>query len=106
MAAWRRVYERYLVVEDIYPAIADRFVSAGATRLVELGGGRGPVAALAAAQGVATVVVDLDEQMLAEAHPPSVRGDLEALPLATCSVDGATAINCLYFLAEPRHAIR
>src|SRR5205823_5670734 len=48
MAAWRRVYERYLVVDDIYPAIADRFVAAGVTRLAELGGGRGPVAALTA----------------------------------------------------------
>src|SRR5262245_28166120 len=106
MAAWRRVYERYLVVEDVYPEIARRIIESGAHRFVELGGGRGPIAALVAAAGLATIVVDLDEHMLAEAHRPAVRGDLGALALATGSVDAAAAVNCLYFLDEPSIAIR
>jgi SAM-dependent methyltransferase len=55
---------------------------------------------------VQTVVVDLDEQMLAETQPPAVRGDLRALPLADESLDGAAAINCYYFLDDPTVGIR
>jgi SAM-dependent methyltransferase len=101
MAAFRRVYEDYLVVEDIYPELARRFLSAGVTRFAEIGGGRGPTSAVLAAEGVDTVVIDLDAQMLAEAHRPAVGGDLRALPLANNSVDGVAAVNTFYFLDDP-----
>jgi SAM-dependent methyltransferase len=106
MAAWQRVYERYLVVEDVYPSVARRIIDRGARRFADLGGGRGPIAVLAAAAGLETVVIDLDAQMLAETHRPAVRGDLTALPLATGSLDAAAAVNCLYFLADPQVGIR
>jgi SAM-dependent methyltransferase len=106
MAAWRRVYQQYLVVEDVYPEIARRIIDHRARRFAELGGGRGPIAAIVAAAGLSAIVVDLDEQMLAEAHRPAVRGDLKALPLATGSVDAAAAVNCLYFLDDPTTGIR
>jgi SAM-dependent methyltransferase len=106
LAAWRRVYERHLIVDDVYPEISRRIVDHGARRFAELGGGRGPIAALASAEGVSTVVVDLDETMLAETCRPAVRGDLAALPFATGSVDAAAAVNCLYFLADPTVGIR
>jgi SAM-dependent methyltransferase len=106
MAAWRRVYERYLIVEDVYPSLAQRIIDHGARRFADLGGGRGPIAAVTADAGVETVVIDLDEQMLAETHRPSVCGDLTALPLATGSLDAAAAVNCLYFLTDPRVGIR
>ena len=44
LAAWKRVYENYLVVEDHYPGLARRFATAGVTRFAEIGGGRGPIA--------------------------------------------------------------
>jgi hypothetical protein len=47
MAAFRRVCESCLVVEDIYPSLARRFQDAGVRRVAELGGGRGPIAFLA-----------------------------------------------------------
>lgn len=106
MAACTRVFDRHLVVEDLYPAVAQRFRAAGVTRFAEVGGGRGPVATILDASGVATVVVDRDEQMLAEAHQPAARGDLRALPIADASVDGVAAINCLYFLDDPVPGIR
>jgi SAM-dependent methyltransferase len=106
LAAWRRVYERHLMVDDISAALAQRIVGQGARRFADLGGGRGPIAALAEAAGVSTVVVDLDETMVSEAHRPAVRGDLTALPLATGSVDAAAAVNCLYFLDDPVVGIR
>lgn len=106
MAAFRRVYDEHLVVEDIYPGLADRLAGNGVRRFAELGGGRGPIATILGARGVSTVVVDLDEQMLAEAHRPAVRGDLRALPLATASMDAVAAVNCLYFLPDPAIAVR
>jgi hypothetical protein len=58
MAAVRRILENYLVVEDIYPGIADRFVAHGVTRFAEIGGGRGPVSEILRAAGVDAFVVD------------------------------------------------
>jgi SAM-dependent methyltransferase len=106
MAAFRRVYENCLVVEDIYPTLARRFEAAGVRTFAELGGGRGPISTILDAAGIRTCVVDRDEQMLAEAHRPAIRGDIEALPLADSSVDGAAAVNCLYFVEDPRTALR
>ena len=99
------MYENHLVVEDIYPSLARRFLDAGISRFAEIGGGRGPIAALLASHDVAVAVLDLDEQMLADAHRPSVRADLRLLPLADASVDGAAAVNCLYFVDDPIDAI-
>jgi len=101
LAAWRRVYERYRVVEDVYPGLAARFEDHGVTRFAELGGGRGPIAALLGGRGVGTVVVDLDPEMLAEAHRPALRADIRLLPFADRTFDGLAAVNCLYFLDEP-----
>ena len=69
-------------------------------------GGRGELCWLLAGSGVQTVLVDLDEQMLAEGTRPAVGADVAALPLADASVDAAAAINCLYFLADPLVGIR
>src|SRR5579884_2274513 len=102
MAAFRRVYENHLVVEDIYPMFARRFQAEGTTRFAELGGGRGPISALLAAGAVTTCVFDLDDRMLAETHPPAVKADLRDLPAADHTFDGAAAVNCLYFLDDPR----
>jgi SAM-dependent methyltransferase len=106
LAAFKRVYENHLVVDDIYLALARRFVAHGVRRFAEIGGGRGPMSEVLAAEGVVTVVVDLDEAMLADARRPVVRGDLRRLPLADASVDGAAAVNCLYFLADPGDGLR
>lgn len=106
LAAFRRVYEGCLVVEDLYGGVADRFLAAETRTFAELGGGQGPVSAFLAPHGLTTCVIDLDDEMLAEAHRPAVRGDLRALPLADGSVDGAAAVNCLYFLDDPLLGLR
>jgi SAM-dependent methyltransferase len=106
LAAFRRVYENYLVVEDIYPGLAHRFEEAGVRSFAELGGGRGPISTLLGPRGIRATVVDLDPEMLAGANGPAVRADIAALPFADTSVDGAAAVNCLYFLAEPIAALR
>jgi SAM-dependent methyltransferase len=106
MAAFRRVYHQYLVVEDVYPDIARRLAAGGCRRFADLGGGRGDLCGLLAQSGVRSVLVDLDEQMLAEGTRPAVRADIAALPMPDASFDAAAAINCLYFLADPLVAIR
>ncbi|MGH8996080.1 MAG: class I SAM-dependent methyltransferase [Acidimicrobiales bacterium] len=106
MAAWRRVYERCLLVEDIYPKLTRRFVDEPVTTFAELGGGRGPMTAILVELGVRSWVVDLDPQMIAESAGPCVRADLVALPLRDGCVGGASAVNCLYFLDDPRVALR
>jgi SAM-dependent methyltransferase len=106
MAAFRRVYDRYLVVEDIYPDVARRLFAGGCRRFVDLGGGRGELCGLLANAGVDTVLADLDEQMLGEGTRPALLADLARLPLANASIDAAAAINCLYFLPDPLIGIR
>jgi SAM-dependent methyltransferase len=106
LAAWNRVYERYLVVEDIYPTLATRILAGGAKTFAEVGGGRGPIAEALKGRHVATCVVDRDEQMLAAVSGPAARADLLALPFADESLDAVAAVNCLYFLDDPVAAIR
>jgi SAM-dependent methyltransferase len=106
MDAFRRVYANWLVVDDLYPAVATRFEQAGTRRFLELGGGRGPVSALLAPRGVRACVVDIDPQMVDESTRPAVRADIAALPLPDGMADGAAAINSLYFLSNPLVAIR
>ena len=106
MAAFWRVYNNHLVIEDLYPAVARRFASAGVQRFAEIGGGRGPVAQALDGSGVAAFVIDRDSTMVTEAHRPVARGDLRQLPLATGSVDGVAAINCLYFLDDPLQGLQ
>ena len=83
MAAFRRVYDNYLVVEDIYPGLAHRFRQARVRRFAELGGGRGPISAILAGEGVATCVVHLDDQMIAQAHHPALKADIRRLDTPT-----------------------
>ncbi|MGH9045883.1 MAG: class I SAM-dependent methyltransferase [Acidimicrobiales bacterium] len=106
MAALRRVHANYLVVEDLYPGVARRFIDVGISRFLELGGGRGPIAALLGADGIETCVVDRDARMVSEMYRPGVRADITMLPLADDCVDGAAAVNCLYFVTDPRVALR
>jgi SAM-dependent methyltransferase len=106
MAAFQRVYDNYLVVEDIHAGLAHRFREAQVRRFAELGGGRGPISAILAGKGMATCVVDLDDQMLAEAHHRhAVKADIRLIPAPDGVFDGAAAVNCLYFLDHPRTAL-
>jgi SAM-dependent methyltransferase len=106
MTAWRRVYERYLVAEDIYPELARRIAAHGARSFIEAGGGRGPMARLLQPEGVLTAVGDVDDQMMAETCPPAIKADLGYMPIRDRSVDAVAAINCLSFLADPTTGVR
>src|SRR5579875_396475 len=71
-----------------------------------VGGGGGPISTLLVQQGIEATVVDIDAETLAEVNCPAVRADVAAIPFADASFDGAAAVNCLYFLAEPIAALQ
>src|SRR5438128_2136057 len=102
--AWKRLLGEYLICEPLEPALADRFRARRTTRFVELGSATGPISQLLAPHGISCTALDLNPP---DGHfEPMVRADLRALPLRPHSVDGVSAVNCLYFLADPVIGIR
>lgn len=104
LAAIDRVRSQYLVVEPLEPRAARRFVDEGVRNFVELGAGSGPISALLAADGVECIAVD--NAPPAEHFEPLVRADMRSVPLPRGGYDAVSAVNCLYFIADPREAIR
>jgi SAM-dependent methyltransferase len=85
------------------PAIAHRFSQARTRSFAELGAATGPISRLLTDRGVRCVTFDLHP--LGGALRPLVRGDLRHLPFVPGSLDGISAVNCLYFLGEPTRAV-
>jgi SAM-dependent methyltransferase len=102
--AWRRLIEDYLIVEALEPGFARRLLAEGITSFAELGSASGPISQLVAPTGVRCVAADLTPPP--GAFEPMVRADLRHLPLRSGSFDAASAVNCLYFLAEPTAGVR
>lgn len=102
-AAWERLIGRYLICDPLEPALAARILGLGARRFAELGSATGPISRLLQPHDVECVAFDLNPP---DAHlRPMVQGDLRALPFRRVSFDAASAVNCLYFLADPVEAI-
>ena len=105
--AWQRMVEEYANFDEgLEPGLARRLVSHRVASFVELGGGNGPISQLLAPEGVACTLVDREPTVWDGMFRPVVTGDLRSVPIRDGSVDGASAINCLYFLADPREGIR
>jgi SAM-dependent methyltransferase len=105
--AWARMLAEYANFDEgLEPGLARRLLSNGVTSFVELGGGNGPISQLLAPEGVRCTLVDREPTVWDGVFRPVVTGDLRALPFPDGAVDGASAINCLYFLADPRDGIR
>jgi SAM-dependent methyltransferase len=103
-AAWRRLLDDYLVTEPLESTLARRLLGAQVTSLAELGSSTGPISALLAPSGARCVAIDLNPPP--GAFRPIVQADLRALPLLDGGFDAVTAINCLYFLADPAEGVR
>lgn len=103
-AAIRRVLEEYLQVEPLEPGFAKRLLAEGIRSFIELGAAHGPISQLLAPAGVECTAVDLDPP--ADHFEPLLRADLRSIPLPDNSVDAVSAVNCLYFLGDPRDGIR
>ena len=73
--------------------------------VVEVGSSRGSIAERMARAGVDALCVDLDPDVIRLAHRPAIQASADALPLLDESVDAVTAMNVLYFLDSPVHAV-
>lgn len=100
---WRQIVDSYCVLEGTNEAddVVPRLLEAGARRVLEVGSHWGPVAERLAPQGVTTVCVELDADIVRTAHRPAVRATAAVLPFADGSIDAVTALNVLYFLEDP-----
>lgn len=103
-AAWQRLLSDYLIVEPLEPAFARRLGAEGIQSFAELGSSTGPISKLLASSGVECVAVDLTPPQ--DAYSPMIRADLRSLPLRPQSFDAVSAVNCLYFLADPAGGVR
>lgn len=102
--AWQRLIGEYLVVEELEPGLARRLLATEPSLFVELGSATGPISRLLEAEGVSCLAVDLNPPP--EAFAPMVCGDLQRVPIASGRVDAVSAVNCLYFLADPAAGVR
>ena len=105
--AWGRMLADYANFDEgLEPGLARRLLAHGVESFVELGGGNGPISQLLRPEGVECTLVDLEPTVWDGMFRPVVTGDMRAVPVRDGSVDGVSAINCLYFLADPRDGIR
>ncbi len=104
LEAWRRMIDDYLICEPLEPAFADRLEEGRPENFAELGSATGPISQLLQARGVESAALDLNPPD--DHFRPMVQADLLSLPFRTRSFDAVSAVNCLYFLADPVPAIR
>lgn len=115
-ATWSRCAQGYmdgfgaLVAEGIAPLLDEVMVSAG-DRILDVGTGPGPVAAMAATRGAKPVGLDFSEAMLAEArraHPDIEfqTGSAEALPFRDSEFDAVVGNFVLHHSGEPDKVLR
>ena len=101
--AWERLVGRYLICEPLEPGLAERIRHGGARRFAELGSATAPISRLLQPHGLTCVALDLNPPD--GPFRPTVRADLRAVPFPDGSFDAVSAVNCLYFLADPVEAI-
>jgi SAM-dependent methyltransferase len=113
---WSRCAEGYmdgfgaLVTEGIAPLLDAVGVGAG-DRVLDIGTGPGPVAALAAARGARPVGLDFSEAMLSEARRayPEIdfhAGSAEALPFGDSEFDAVVGNFVLHHSGDPSKVLR
>lgn len=102
--AWDRLVGEYLVVEELEPDLARRLLANEPSLFVELGSAVGPISQLLEPTGVSCITVDLNPP--SKAFSPIICGDLRHVPLASGRADAVSAVNCLYFLADPSAGVR
>lgn len=104
--AWKRLLGDYLTVEPLEAGFARRLRGERIGRFLELGGGSGPISKLLSPDGIRCVLLDLNVRDWPDHYRPAVVGDFRSTPIRGESFDAASAVNCLYFLADPVIGIR
>jgi SAM-dependent methyltransferase len=99
--AWKRLLGDYMTVPPLEVGFAHRLRAERIGQFLELGGGSGPISKLLSPDGITCVLVDLNVCDWQDHHRPAVVADLRSTPFRRASFDAASAVNCLYFLADP-----
>ncbi len=81
--------------------MALRIAQAGATRVLDVGGGQGALTRLLPDLGIEGVLLDMSPTMLARGTRPAVRADGRRLPIANASFDAVAALYTLYHYEDP-----
>jgi SAM-dependent methyltransferase len=92
--------------EDVHPHVARRISEAGASRVLDVGGGHGALTRLLPDFGMKGVLLDISSTMLALGPRPAVRADGRQLPVAEASFDAVAALYTLYHYEDPLVPIR
>jgi SAM-dependent methyltransferase len=102
-----RVTKKYLIgARSMHDHIAAKLLHSGASRVLDVGCGEGALSDALSHPPFRLVGLDASEVLL-RAHPrPRVRGDALRLPFRDGSFDAAVAVNMLYHLDDPGHALR
>jgi SAM-dependent methyltransferase len=92
--------------EDVHPHVARRISEAGASRVLDVGGGHGALTKLLPDLGMRGVLLDISPTMLALGPRPAVRADGRRLPVSDGSFDAVAALYTLYHYEDPLVPIR
>jgi SAM-dependent methyltransferase len=92
--------------EDVHPHVAHRIFEAGASRVLDVGGGHGALTRLLPGLGMRGVLLDISPTMLALGPRPAVRADGRRLPVADATFDAVAALYTLYHYEDPLAPIR
>lgn len=105
-AANQAATARFSTAGDVHVPVAERLCRAGASPVLDLGGGNGLLARNLASCGAARTVVLDRAAYLADAPRPAVRGDARRLPFAADTFGAVAALWMLYHVDDPRVALR
>jgi SAM-dependent methyltransferase len=88
--------------DDVHPYVAERLARAGASTVLDVGGGSGRLAVLLPELAMRCLLIDLSPAMLAMAPRPKAQADGARLPIADESADAVAALYTLYHYDDPR----
>jgi SAM-dependent methyltransferase len=93
-------------IGDIHETVRDLILSKGSEPVLDVGCGMGRLCRCLIDRGVAVIGLDCSVSMLAEVPGSRVLGDARSIPFRDHWFGAAAALYMLYYLQDPRDALR